>query len=124
MYNFLRVDIDKEKKRANTLSTLSSNNRVNPLLESYVDPNDTGVVVDMAHFTAGGQNVLSYVTTKGRLCGLDLRSNDTIWSLTNNPKFGECIHTWGLMFSEEWIENHKVGFGAANKLAQAICVSD
>ena len=55
-----------------------------------MDPNENGLVVDMAHFTAGGQNVLCYVTTKGWLCGLDLRSNDTVWSLTNNPKFGEC----------------------------------
>lgn len=93
---FPRVDIDKDKKRAGTSSTLTSNNRVKPLLESYVDPNDTGVVVDMAHFTAGGQNVLCYVTGKGRLCALDLRSNNTVWSLTNNPKFGECVHSHGV----------------------------
>ena len=93
-----RVDIDKEKKRsatsASTLSTISntSGGRVKPLQESYVDPSENGLVIDMAHFTAGGQNVLCYATTKGRLCGLDLRSNDTVWSLTNNPKFGECAY--------------------------------
>lgn len=88
-----RVDIDKERKRAGTTATItsitsSSNNRVKPLLENYVEPSVDGQVVDMAHFTAGGQNVLCYVTTKGKLCGLDLRSNETIWRLTNNPKFG------------------------------------
>ena len=92
------MDIDKEKKRsatsASTLSTISntSGGRVKPLQESYVDPSENGLVIDMAHFTAGGQNVLCYATTKGRLCGLDLRSNDTVWSLTNNPKFGECAY--------------------------------
>ena len=90
------VDIDRERKRAATSSTISSitttasisSSRVKSLLESYVDPRENGVVVDMAHLTAGGQAVLCYATTKGRLCGLDLRSNDTVWSLTNNPKFG------------------------------------
>ena len=91
------VDIDRERKRAATSSTISSittttssssSSRIKSLLESYVDPRENGVVVDMAHLTAGGQAVLCYATTKGRLCGLDLRSNGTTWSLTNNPKFG------------------------------------
>lgn len=90
------IDVDKEKRRsgtnvtiASTTSSSSGNNRVKPLLESFVDPTADGQVVEMAHFTAGGQNVLCYVTTKGRLCGLDLRSNETVWRLTNNPKFGQ-----------------------------------
>ena len=96
MFHF-SVDIDRERKRTATSSTITSitttistgsSSRVKSLLESYVDPRENGVVVDMAHFTAGGQAVLCYATTKGRLCGLDLRSNDTVWSLTNNPKFG------------------------------------
>jgi WD40 repeat protein len=92
------IDVDKERRRSGTSATIASTassssssasgNRVKPLLESFVDPAAEGQVVEMAHFTAGGQNLLSYVTTKGRLCGLDLRSNETVWRLTNNPKFG------------------------------------
>ena len=90
------IDVDKERGRSGTSATIASTasssyasgNRVKPLLESFVDPAAEGQIVEMAHFTAGGQNLLSYVTTKGRLCGLDLRSNETVWRLTNNPKFG------------------------------------
>ena len=89
------VDVEREKKRSGTTATIvsttlsASGNRVKPLLEGFVDPTVDGHVVEMAHFTAGGQNVLCYVTTRGRLCGLDLRSNETVWRLTNSPKFGE-----------------------------------
>ena len=86
--------MDKERQRSGTSATIASttssgSNRVKPLLESFVDPATDGQVVEMAHFTAGGQNLLCYVTTKGRLCGLDLRSNETVWRLINNPKFGK-----------------------------------
>ena len=86
--------MDKERIRSGTAATItsitsaSSGNRVKPLLESFVDPAVDGQMVEMTPFTAGGQSVLCYVTTKGRLCGLDLRSNETAWRLTNNPKFG------------------------------------
>ena len=85
------MDIDRDRKRSGTTTTITSitsTSRAWPLLESHVEPSTEGQVVDMAHFTAGGQNVLCYVTTKGRLCGLDLRSNETTWKLNNNPKFG------------------------------------
>ena len=59
------------------------------LFESLIDPYERGTIVDMANFTAGGQNVLCYCTTRGKLCGLDLRSNNTVWELSNNAKFGE-----------------------------------
>ena len=71
----------------------SSGARKNLLHESTVDPYKCGTIVDMAHFTAGGQNVICYATTHGKLCGLDLRSSDErVWELTNNAKFGECLH--------------------------------
>ena len=59
------------------------------LFESLIDPYERGTIVDMANFTAGSQNVLCYCTTRGKLCGLDLRSNNTVWELSNNAKFGE-----------------------------------
>ncbi len=59
------------------------------LLESTVDTHKYGTIVDMAQFTAGGQNVICLATTRGKLCGLDLRCNDIAWELTNNAKFGE-----------------------------------
>lgn len=58
------------------------------LFESLIDPYEHGTIVDMANFTAGGQSVLCYCTTRGKLCGLDLRSNNTVWDLSNNAKFG------------------------------------
>ncbi len=54
-----------------------------------MDPTESGPVVDMATFTAGGEEVICYATSMGRLCGLDLRSNKPAWELTNSAKFGE-----------------------------------
>ena len=65
------------------------NSKKQLLVESLVDPYERGAIVDMANFTAGGQNVICYCTTRGKLCGLDLRSNNTVWELSNNAKFGE-----------------------------------
>ena len=42
----------------------------------------------MASFTAGGQDVICFATTGGKLCGLDLRSNEMVWELTNEAKYG------------------------------------
>ena len=44
----------------------------------------------MASFTAGGQDVVCFATTRGKLCGLDLRSNRMVWELTNEAKYGTC----------------------------------
>ena len=65
------------------------NSKKQLLFESLVDSYEHGTIVDMATFTAGGQNVICYCTTRGKLCGLDLRSNNTVWELSNNAKFGE-----------------------------------
>ena len=53
-----------------------------------LDLDKYGSVVDMNEITAGGQNILTFVTTRGRLCGLDLRSQELAWDLENNPKRG------------------------------------
>ena len=45
----------------------------------------------MASFTAGGQDVICFATTGGKLCGLDLRSNQMVWELTNEAKYGMII---------------------------------
>lgn len=58
------------------------------LFESLVDISECGTIVDMAHFSAGGQNTICYATTKGKLCGWDFRSNRTVWELTNSAKHG------------------------------------
>lgn len=47
-----------------------------------------GSVVEMSEMTSGGQNVLAFVTTKGHLCGLDLRARELAWNLENDPKYG------------------------------------
>ncbi len=77
----LRVETLKQKAAGNARRQL--------LLESTVDAAQYGTIVDMAQFTAGGQNVICFATTRGKLCGLDLRSNEIAWELTNNAKFGE-----------------------------------
>ena len=82
------MDIDKKRS-----SGASSGSRTKPLQESFVEPSTYGTVVDMSHFTAGGQNVICFATTRGKLCGLDLRSNEHVWELTNNPKFGKSVFT-------------------------------
>ena len=53
-----------------------------------MDPVHYGTVVEMASFTAGGQDVVCFATTGGKLCGLDLRSNEMVWELTNEAKYG------------------------------------
>ena len=58
------------------------------LLDSRMDPARYGTVVEMASFTAGGQDVICFATTGGKLCGLDLRSNQMVWELTNEAKYG------------------------------------
>ena len=55
-----------------------------------MDPANYGTVVEMASFTAGGQDVVCFATTRGKLCGLDLRSNQMVWELTNEAKYGTC----------------------------------
>ena len=35
--------------------------------------------------------VISFVTTKGKLCGLDLRMQELAWDLKNDPKYGTYI---------------------------------
>lgn len=88
---FLQCSLESLKQK--TGSTPVTSRKL--LLESTIDPYQHGTIVDMAHFTAGGQNVICYATTRGKLCGLDLRSNETVWELSNNAKFGEmcsCLH--------------------------------
>ena len=41
--------------------------------------------------TCGGQNVLAFVTTKGHLCGLDLRILNLVWDLENDPRHGKSF---------------------------------
>ena len=84
--------VDLEKKRS---AGVSGGSRIKPYQESFVDPSINGTVIDMVHFTAGGQSVICYATTRGKLCGLDLRSNENVWELTNNPKHGECVCVCG-----------------------------
>lgn len=71
-------------------SKKSGQNRRQLLLDSRVDPANYGTVVEMASFTAGGQDVICFATTRGKLCGLDLRSNRMVWELTNEAKYGTC----------------------------------
>ena len=54
-----------------------------------MDAAENGEVADMATFSAGGDEVICYATSMGKLCGLDLRSNRPAWELTNSAKFGE-----------------------------------
>lgn len=69
------------------------------LLDTKVEPSEYGTVVEMASFTAGRRDVICFATTRGKLCGLDLRSNRIVWELTNEAKYGRnmyynvyCIH--------------------------------
>lgn len=63
-------------------------------MDSKVDPADYGTAVEMASFTAGGQDVICFATTRGKLCGFDLRSNQMVWELTNEAKYGVwCVYT-------------------------------
>ena len=67
---------------------MGSSSKRQLILETSVDPVENGTVVDMATFSMGGEEVISYATSMGKLCGLDLRSNKPAWQLTNSSKFG------------------------------------
>uniref|UniRef100_A0A1X7TYT6 non-specific serine/threonine protein kinase n=1 Tax=Amphimedon queenslandica TaxID=400682 RepID=A0A1X7TYT6_AMPQE len=58
------------------------------VLRWELDPSLHGSVVEMTEMTCGGQNVLAFVTTKGHLCGLDLRTPNLAWDLENDPRHG------------------------------------
>jgi hypothetical protein len=68
---------------------VGGSNRRQLVLETTVDPAENGEVVDMATFSAGGDEVLCYATSMGKLCCLDLRSSRPAWELSNPAKFGE-----------------------------------
>ena len=51
-----------------------------------------GSVVDMSEVTTGGQNILAFVTSRGHVCGLDLRAKELAWDLENDPKYGIDIY--------------------------------
>ncbi len=59
------------------------------VLETSVDPAEHGMVVDMSTFSTGGEEVLCYATSMGKLAGLDLRSGKPAWELSNSAKFGK-----------------------------------
>ena len=59
------------------------------VLETRVDPTEQGTVVDMSTFSTGGEEVLCYSTSMGKLAGLDLRSGKLAWELSNSAKFGK-----------------------------------
>lgn len=67
------------------------------LLDSRVDPANYGTIVEMASFTAGGQDVICFATTRGKLCGLDLRLNQMVWELTNEAKYGMCTYVYVIL---------------------------
>ena len=54
-----------------------------------MDVEKTGVVVEMAHFTSGGQNIVCCCSNKGKLFGVDLRCGERVWNLSNNVKYGK-----------------------------------
>ena len=48
-------------------------------------------MVEISEMTCSGQNVLVFVTTKGHLCGLDLRIPNLVWDLKNDPRHGKSL---------------------------------
>ena len=59
------------------------------VFETTLDPSENGTVVDMSTFSIGGDEVICYSTTMGKLSGLDLRSSKPAWQLTNCAKYGK-----------------------------------
>ena len=60
-------------------------------MQWQLDPKEQGSIVEINEISSGGQNVISFVTTKGKLCGLDLRMQELAWDLKNDPKYGTYI---------------------------------
>ena len=82
------VDLLSQRFSLSVQSKKSGQIRRQLLMDLKVDPASYGTIVEMASFTAGGQDVICFATTRGKLCGLDLRSNQIVWKLTNEAKYG------------------------------------
>ena len=61
-------------------------------MQWQLDPKEQGSIVEINEISSGGQNVISFVTTKGKLCGLDLRMQELAWDLKNDPKY--MVHAY------------------------------
>ena len=70
------------------MSSQNKNPKLKHVFNWGLDLNKHGSVVDMSEITAGGQNILAFATSKGHLCGLDLRCKELAWDLENDPKYG------------------------------------
>lgn len=67
-----------------------------------IDKEDLGNIVDISYFDTGAQSVLVYATVNGYLIGWDLRSNEEIWRLKNEPKTG-LISSFAVHHSQCWL---------------------
>ena len=64
-------------------------------------------MVEMATFSTGGEELVCYATSMGKLAGLDLRSGKPAWELSNSSKFGEAVARGHLIYCTE--ENFQEG---------------
>ena len=68
---------------------VGGSNKRQLLLDTTIDPTENGTIIDMATFVNGGEEVICFATTMGKLYGLDIRSNKPAWDLKNSAKFGK-----------------------------------
>lgn len=69
--------------------TSGGSNKRQLVMETSVDPVEHGTVVEMATFSTGGEELVCYATSMGKLAALDLRSGKLAWELSNSSKFGK-----------------------------------
>ncbi|XP_012944552.1 phosphoinositide 3-kinase regulatory subunit 4 [Aplysia californica] len=67
-----------------------------------VDHDTYGQIMDMAHFDAGAQSVLTYATVSGHMFGWDLRAPGPAWTLRNDPRDG-LITSFAVNQSQSWL---------------------
>ncbi|XP_041377701.1 phosphoinositide 3-kinase regulatory subunit 4-like [Gigantopelta aegis] len=76
--------------------------RLSPVEIMDVDKQKYGHVVDITHFDAGSQSVLTYATVNGYLMGWDLRSNSMAWQLKNDARTG-LITSFAVHHTQCWL---------------------
>ncbi|XP_069112623.1 phosphoinositide 3-kinase regulatory subunit 4-like isoform X1 [Argopecten irradians] len=76
--------------------------KANLINDLQVNKEDYGQVVDITHFDTGAQSVLAYATVNGYLIGRDLRCNEEVWKLKNDPKTG-LISSFAVHHSQCWL---------------------
>ncbi|XP_055329970.1 phosphoinositide 3-kinase regulatory subunit 4-like isoform X2 [Paramacrobiotus metropolitanus] len=71
-------------------------------LEKFIDPKRDGIVVEMGYCDPGSQNIITFCTSMGAVCGWDLRTPNFVWKLDSDLRHG-MLKTFCVSSEQSWI---------------------